>query len=75
MSAWRAAMPISTRSPPPPIRIGGRRTGFGSQIASFTEKCWPAKVVVVLGPQALQDLGTYSSSARSALAQRRERQP
>ena len=44
MSAWRATMPISTFSPPPPIRMGGRRTGFGSHIASVKRTCRPSKV-------------------------------
>ena len=44
MSACCAAMRSSTFSPAPPIRIGVRRTGLGSQHASDTWKCRPAKV-------------------------------
>ena len=63
-SAWRAAMPISTCSPPPPIRISGRRAGFGSQSASFTRKCRPSKVAFSSVHIRFR-ISTISSSARS----------
>ncbi len=54
-SACFAAMPISTRSPPPPTRMRGFFTGFGSQKASFTWKCRPSKLVFSCVQRPRQD--------------------
>jgi hypothetical protein len=73
-SAWRAAMPISSFSPPPPTRSLGGRTGLGSQRASFTLKWRPWKVVVS-SLHKLFKIVSISSRARSRSGRLGKAQP
>ena len=74
MSACRAAIPMSRRSPLPPIRMGGRRTGFGSHTASRTVQCLPSKVVRS-SVQSRRRTWAVSSSAPSLAPREGKGQP